>query len=159
MNLSILTGIFPDCWKLAQVLPLFKDGDKCYVINIGQFPSCWCLVKYYIHKSMIFFSDNNLFHYAQKRFRKGHPTVTCATLVSNDILVGFNRGLLTGALFFYLKKACDTVDHFVLCYKLAKYGMAKSALKWIHSYLTDRVQGTIYAGTTTSYKSLNYGVP
>ncbi len=106
-----------------------------------------------------FFSSNNLFHYAQSGFHKGHSTVTCATLVCNDILLGFDEGLLTGALFLDLKKDFDTADHSILCDKLAKYGLVNSAVKWISSYLSGRMQCTAFASATSSVKSINCGVP
>ena len=27
-NLSIATGVFPDCWKVARVAPIFKSGHS-----------------------------------------------------------------------------------------------------------------------------------
>ena len=28
LNFSIQSGIFPDCWKIARVAPIYKDGSK-----------------------------------------------------------------------------------------------------------------------------------
>ena len=27
-NLSLATGVFPDCWKVARVAPIFKNGEQ-----------------------------------------------------------------------------------------------------------------------------------
>ena len=39
-NCCIFNGVFPDAFKIAQVIPLFKGGDRedCTVITIGLFP-------------------------------------------------------------------------------------------------------------------------
>ena len=33
-NLCLTQGIFPNCWKVASVIPLQKDGDKSDVSNL-----------------------------------------------------------------------------------------------------------------------------
>ena len=32
-NVSFLTGVFPDIWKVAKVIPIFKKGDRSNVDN------------------------------------------------------------------------------------------------------------------------------
>ena len=39
-NQSIETVIFPKCWKVAHVGPIFKNGDRSLLQTIVPFPSC-----------------------------------------------------------------------------------------------------------------------
>jgi hypothetical protein len=48
--------------------------------------------------------------------------------------------LINGALFLYLKKALDTVDHEILLDKLQYLGLDQPAINWFKSYLCGRMQ-------------------
>ena len=53
--------------------------------------------------------------------------------VGNDWLLNMNKGLYDGVVFFYIKKAFDTVDHDILLSKLRKYGVAGIEFEWFMS--------------------------
>ena len=50
----------------------------------------------------------------QSGVRKFHSTVTALLKTSNNWLLNMDKGLFTGNLQFDLKKAFDTVDHYLL---------------------------------------------
>ena len=77
-----------------------------------------------------YLSDHGLFHPAQSGFRKLHSTITCGLSVTNDILKAMDNGNNVGFVFLDLKKAFDTVDHAILCEKLARYGVTDSGVAW-----------------------------
>ena len=58
-----------------------------------------------------------------------------------------------------LKKAFDTVDHTLLCSKLAEYGVDGSANKIIQNYLSDRHQVTKFKGKNSRPGEVTCGVP
>lgn len=61
-NLILTTGDFPDSWKLATVIPLFKSGSKSSVSNfrpISLLPSIAKLLERIIHRRIYFFLDDN----------------------------------------------------------------------------------------------------
>ena len=45
-NLSIATGSYPDCFKIAEVIPIYKKSDPCKCNNyIVQYHYCHNLIK------------------------------------------------------------------------------------------------------------------
>ena len=61
----IISGVFPDCFKIAEVIPLFKGGEKKTKIATGLFPSYQPLVKFlreFLATSLIsFFLPNSMY--------------------------------------------------------------------------------------------------
>ena len=62
-------------------------------------------------------------------------------------------------VFLDLKKAFDTVDHTILCHKLAEYGVDGSANAWYLNYLSNRWQVTTYKSKISKKCCLTHGVP
>ena len=60
--------------------------------------------------------------------------------LTEDARTAMERKHVTLLLLFDLSKAFDTVCHVTLLCKLKILGLAKSALKWIASYLSGREQ-------------------
>ena len=77
----------------------------------------------------------------------------------NDIYSAMNDGQLTLAVFIYLRKAFDTVNHNILCNKLSKFGVQNLNLKWIKSYLHNRTQTTLVNNMVSTTSSITCGVP
>ena len=63
---------------------------------------------------------NNLLSPRQFGFRTNFSLETAVTFCVDNM----DNGLLTGAVFIDLKKAFDTIDHYILLNKLQRYGMA-----------------------------------
>jgi retron-type reverse transcriptase len=59
-------------------------------------------------------------------------------------------------VFIDLKKAFDCIDHSILMDKLSHYGVA---LKWIKSYLADRLQFVSCKESMLSKLNISTGVP
>ena len=59
-----------------------------------------------------------------------------------------------------LSAAFDTIDHHLLLHRLEhRYGIAGTALKWIRSYLEDRMQSVHIPSSTSQSCELRWGVP
>ena len=67
----------------------------------------------------------------------------------------FDKNCITGAVFLDLKKAFDTVDHNILCHKLAQYGVTGRSNAWVANYLSDRVQKVKFNSAVSD--SSNFG--
>ena len=62
-------------------------------------------------------------------------------------------------IFIDLSKAFDTIDHKILLYKLAHYGVRGNAYCLLESYISNRNQYTSVLDTESDIKPVKYGVP
>ena len=54
---------------------------------------------------------------------------------NNEVLKGFDKGLMTGMILIDLQKAFDTIDHDILLKKLSSAGFSNHVIGWFKSYL------------------------
>ena len=163
INFSIRSGVFPDKWKVAKVLPVYKDDIKSEASNyrpISILPIVSKIIEKIIFNQLYeYLTTNSLLAESQPGFRPQHSTVTALLEATNDWYLNIDNGLLNGALFLDLKKAFDTVNHEILLRKLQIYGVDLHSLRWFKSYLSNRKQSTFVNGTQSSYLYILCGVP
>ena len=162
-NLSIEFNTFPQRWKLATIVPLYKGGGNDAVSNyrpVSLLPIPGKILEKLIHDHIMkFFENNNILSEYQFGFRKNHSTTdSIATLVDN-ILHSVNDGKVTLAAFIDFKKAFDTVNHNILLEKLFYMGIRGPLLTWIKHYLSNRIQRTICNGKLSGTNDIVSGVP
>ena len=75
----------------------------------------------------------------QSGFRGNHSTNLCLSFLTDKILKGFDKGLLTGMILIDLQKAFNTIDHEISLQKLKAIKFSKSTVKWFKSYLSERI--------------------
>ena len=63
------------------------------------------------------------------------------------------------AIFLYLKKAFDTVNHKIFIKKLYSYGIRGQLINWFNSYLENRSQYVTYNEKRSDIKDVICGVP
>ena len=91
-NCSLSTAIFPDVWKKAKVVPLFKGGNREDVSNyrpVSLLPLPGKLLEKLVHKGINYFLEENEFlcEY-QGGFRKGFSTVYTIADLTDDLWIG-----------------------------------------------------------------------
>lgn len=77
-NLSFNTGVFPECFKTARVIPLFKQGDRSLLGNYRPI-SLLNVFNKILEKLMYvrvheYLHENHLLYNRQYGFRKGFST-------------------------------------------------------------------------------------
>ena len=162
-NASIMTGIFPNDFKVAIISPIHKSGCKTHCNNyrpISVLSAVAKILESLITKQLeIYLEENGVITEHQAGFRKQHSTQTSLLNITNEWYINMDKGCLNGVLFLDLKKAFDCVDHDILLKKMHVYGIQEQALKWFRSYLTDRTQMCKIKQTTSSKRIIKCGVP
>ena len=162
-NLSFSTGIFPDVWKIANVIPLKKGGDPTDVNNlrpVSLLPLPGKLAERIIHTHIANFIEvRGLLNKNQGGFRKERSTISTTAKFVDDILLGMNDSQYTVATFIDLKKAFDTINHEILIRKLPNFGINDNIVTWIKNYLNNRKQKCTVNGRTSSELDITCGVP
>ena len=160
---SIVSGICPKTWKIATIVPIFKNGNKSDVSNyrpISLLPIPGKLLEKIVYSHISEFLEINSFlSKKQNGFRKNHSTLDAIVNFTSDVYESINKGEYTIAAFIDLKKAFDTVNHKILLEKLYYAGIKNSTLNWIENYLYGRFQRTICNGSISELRSVTCGVP
>ena len=163
INLSLGCRIVPEGWKTAEVVPLFKSGDKGKAENyrpISILPSASKILERVVHTQVYgFLQQHSLFSNAQFGFRKNHSTSSCILYLTDIIYKSIDIGNFTGVVFLDLKKAFDTVDHDILLKKLYKYSFGRESIDWFRNYVMNRKQLVKVNGVKSDVKDMVCGVP
>lgn len=163
-NEIILTGQFPQCLKIAKVVPILKSGDAKESNNYRPISTLSVLDKIiekliasrlvdYLNRFELLFSH-------QYGFRQGSSTLTAAVDLVDAIYSAMDSQKFVGALFIDLRKAFDTIDHTLLIKKLNyAFGIRGVAESLIRSYLDDRSQFVVVGDSRSSLSPISIGVP
>lgn len=167
VNNSLEFGIFPDNLKHALVKPIHKKGDPAQIENYRPISLLSSFSKIFesvmCNRLISFMTQCNLFNEIQHGYQKGRSTQTAIFQFLQNTQNAIENDNLALGLFLDLSKAYDCLNHKILLYKLEKYGVRGTSLKWFESYLTDRCQkvGITKNNKTvmSDNKSLTIGVP
>ena len=161
-NQCLTKGIFPDHFKTAEVLPLYRKGDSSDFSNyrpISLLTTFSKVLEKLIYKQLSeYFLYNNLFFSNQYGFRPGHST-ELAVLHAVDLAIkDLEKGLVPLYIYIDLSKAFDTLDHAILLEKLSYYGLQGRELSFFIDYLSNRLQFVTYDKYKFVPKKLTTGV-
>ena len=161
----LVTSTFPDVWKLANVVPIFKKGNKQLINNyrpISLLPiSGKSFEKITFNNLYSYLDTNNLITKNQSGFRPGDSTTNQLLYLVNEIQQAFGdpRSLEVRAVFLDISKAFDKVWHDGLIYKLEQNGVTGTLLKFIQHYLKNRKQRVVLNGSNSTYSTVESDVP
>ena len=161
-NNSILSCCFPSDWKMARLLPVYKNGPRGFPENYRPI-SILLAVSKLMERIMYdqlyrYFNENSILSKQQFGFRNFHSTASALLDSTNSWYVNMDRKLYNLVVFLDLKKSFDTVNHEILLHKLELYGITGCALAFIQSYLSDRTQ-ICQLGDKMSKRNVKCGIP
>lgn len=162
-NKSFASATVPILWKTANVVPLFKSGNKQLIPNyrpISLISTSCKLLEHIIHKHIVEYLDaNNLLSRCQHGFRAGFSTTTQLLEFTHDIATSLNKRGQTDAIFIDYSKAFDNVCHKKLLLKLSSFLEDSKLLCWIADYLRSRSQFVTFNQVQSSPVEITSGVP
>ena len=159
------TSIYPDIWKIANVTPIFKKGDKQIIKNyrpIPLLPVCSKILERFIFNNLYnYLDENNLITKNQSGFRPGDSTTNQLLYLVDEIHQAFdnNESFEVRAVFLDISKAFDKVWHDGIIFKLEQNGISGSLLKLFNNYLRNRKQRVVLNGSHSDYSEIESGVP
>ena len=164
-NNILSTAIYPDMWKLANVTPIFKKGDKQLIKNyrpISLLPICGKMFEKIIFNHLYnHLTTHHLITKNQSGFRPGDSTTNQIIDLVNEIHHAFDntKSLEVRAIFLDISKAFDKVWHDGLIFKMRQNGVSGRLLKLFQDYLRNRNQRVVLNGFAADYSTIESGVP
>ena len=162
-NCSLQTGVFPDTWKLSNVTPIDKGGNRSSPKNYRPV-SLLCnpekLFERVVFKHLYnHLNENQILTPLQSGFIPGDSTINQLTYLYNFFAQALDSGKEVRVVFCDISKAFDRVWHEGLLLKLEAAGISGNLLLWFRSYLTDRKQRVVLPGAESEWTYIRAGVP
>ena len=161
-NQAITLSSFPDEWKIARVIPLYKNGQRNIPGNyrpISVLPAISKIMERILYDQLhSYLTTFELLSDSQFGFQKSHSTASALLDCTNEWYVNLDRKMFNLVVLIDLKKAFDTVDHQILLRKLELYGIKGQALTLLRSYLTNRNQKCQIKNSFSSERLIKCGV-
>ena len=158
------SGIFPEIWKCAKVVPVHKKNEKNLKGNyrpISLLPIFGKILEKLIYDSLYsHLVSQDLFNLNQSGFCPGDSTINQVLSIIHTIGKAFecNPPLDTHSVHLDISKAFDRVWNDGLIYKLKRCGVSGQLLCLIQNFLKDRKQRTVLNGQTSNWGYISAGV-
>ena len=162
-NESILSGEFPEIFKISKVTPIFKSGS---ISELGNYrpiavisPFGKVLERLVYDQLLSYLEKECLLYNFQFGFRKGYSTEYAILETVEKLKSAVDDQKVTCGIFLDFSKAFDTINHHILLEKLYKHGIRGLPHAWFSSYITNRKQYVKIGNVESSLKTITCGVP
>ncbi len=162
INESIEKGIFPNKLKVANVIPIFKKGDKTNLNNyrpISLLPVLSKVFEKVINLQLTKIIDAGYIDDNQFGFRKNHSTEDAILKFVDRIEKDLAMKKHVATVYIDVSKAFDSCDHSIIVTKLKRTGLNDMGLNLMKSYLKDRLNKVKVNNTAGGEFTINLGVP
>ena len=149
-------------WKRANVVPVFKKGEKLNVENYRPI-LLTCISAKVMERIMydeLFCRTHQLIDSRQNGFLKNNSCAMNMARLIESVSTTLLQDLPTDIIYFDFAKAFDTVNHDLILNKLKyQYNIDGRMLKFFKSYLTNRSQRVVLDNCTSDVVTVLSGVP
>ncbi len=160
---SLREGVVPDDWRVANVAPIFKKGDRSQAANYRPVSLTSIIGKLMEHvlasNIMTHFEDNTILTDLQHGFRSKRSCESQLLITTEDLLSAIDRGKQIDMAILDFSKAFDVVPHHRLMVKLEHLGIRGETRRWIKRWLENRKQRVVVNGDKSEYADVSSGVP
>ena len=163
-NVCLSEGTYPDLLKIAEVVPIFKKGERNKMTNYR--PISLLLLFNKVFEKLLYtrvytyLTRFNLISDHQFGFRKNCSPTLAINKLYDEILTSIDQGLYSCGFFLDLSKTFNTVNHDILLQKLENFfGIRGKSQEILKSYLTNQCQYTKVGNAKSSNQNINCGVP
>ena len=162
-NKSLQSGSMPDEWKLANVTPIYKKGDKSLPSNYRPISLtsvvCKILETLIRDKLVKHLEENKLIKDSQHGFRFKRSCLTNLLDFFYDVLNQYDESKAVDIIYLDFQKAFDKVPHKRLLIKLKSHGIQGDILRWVENWLNNRKQRVVINGKASNWINVTSGVP
>ena len=161
-NQIFRTGSIPNKWKLANVVPVFKKGDKNSVTNYRpiSLTSLPMKILEYCIKDLLIEKCGHLIKDNQHGFSIEKSCLTQLLPIIDKFSVAMNSKSRVDTIYFDFAKAFDSVNHDLILLKLKnKFGVDGLLLQFLRDYLCNRYQQVAINGSLSGLLPVSSGVP
>ena len=159
---SLRTGIVPEAWKIANVVPIFKKGSRTSPENYRPISLTSCLGKLLekiIRKKLMQHLETRVLVNEQHGFRTKRSCTTNLLCCMEDWTKWLDEGNSFDVLYLDFRKAFDLVPHQRLLSKLWSQGIEGDLLVWFTSFLSGRTQQVKINTTVSQPSAVRSGIP
>ena len=143
-NYSLKHKVVPLAWKRSHITPVYKGGapdDPSVIIDLLPYVIpvvAKILEKIVATQLSMYLEQNNLLHPHQGAYRCGKSTEDILQLARavDHIVASLDKGSVVCAAFIDLRKAFDSLDHYLLLQRISKLGVHYDMLECIYGLKT-----------------------
>src|ERR1700709_2020366 len=164
-SILIDQGYYPKVWKQATGFILKKPKKPDYSLpkayRVIALLNCLGKVSERIlarHLSYLA-KTTNLLHISQIGSRLYKSAIDTTLLLKNEVEVNKTNKLKTTTLFLDIKGAFDHISKNRLIEVLVNLKLPISLIKWVLSFMNDRILRLVFEGNIESFKPINTGIP